>query len=301
MTAALGWVGARARWILLIGAFAGLALPGAASFLRPALPFFVAMVYALAMLRIDPVAVLRGFARPAHLARLTALVLAMLVVSPVVAFFAARALGLGPEFEAALLYTLAAPPIASSAAMCLIVGFDGRRALELTVLSSLVMPVTGPALAGLLLGDALALDPLALGLRMAAMIFGGFAAAMILRRIMGPARIAANAPQLDGLAALGFLLFIMPLFDGVGPSIVALPGLSLAFLALSALLVLGAIALGLRLAKTREAGGALGAVWGTRSVAIYLAALPPDPLFTLYVALYQLPMAAIAMVFRRRG
>lgn len=301
MTAALGWVGARARWILLIGAFAGLALPGAAAFLRPALPFFVAMVYALAMLRIDPVAVLRGFARPAHLARLMALVLAMLVLSPVLAFFAARALGLGAAFETALLYTLAAPPIASSAAMCLIVGFDGRRALELTVLSSLVMPVTGPALAGLLLGDALALDPLALGLRMAAMIFGGFAAAMILRRIMGPARIAANAPQLDGLAALGFLLFIMPLFDGVGPSIAALPGLSLAFLALSALLVLGAIALGLRLAKSREAGGALGAVWGTRSVAIYLAALPPDPLFTLYVALYQLPMAAIAMVFRRRG
>lgn len=287
--------------MLLVGAFAGLALPAAAEALRPALPFLVAMVYALAMLRIDPVAVLRGFARPAHLAKLLALVLLMLASAPALGFGLARLLGLGAAFETALVYTLAAPPIASAAAMCLIVGFDGRRALELTVLASLALPFVGPAVTAALLGEAVALDPVALGLRMAAMIFGGFALALALRRLLGAERIARNAPALDGLASLGFLLFVLPLFDGVGPAILAAPGLALAFLGLSALLVLGTIRAALALPVPRPLAGATGAVGGTRSVAIYLAALPPDPVFALFVALYQLPMAAIPMVFRRRG
>lgn len=287
--------------MLLVGAFAGLALPAAAEALRPALPFLVAMVYALAMLRIDPVAVLRGFARPAHLAKLLALVLLMLAAAPALGFGLARLLGLGAAFETALVYTLAAPPIASAAAMCLIVGFDGRRALELTVLASLALPFVGPAVTAALLGEAVALDPVALGLRMAAMIFGGFALALALRRLLGAERIARNAPALDGLASLGFLLFVLPLFDGVGPAILAAPGLALAFLGLSALLVLGTIRAALALPVPRPLAGATGAVGGTRSVAIYLAALPPDPVFALFVALYQLPMAAIPMVFRRRG
>lgn len=300
MIAVLGWIGARARWVLLIGAFAGLAFPAGAAALRPALPFFVAMIYALAMLRIDPLEILRGFANPAHLARLTLIVLAMIVAAPALAFYAGRAFGLGPEFAAPLVYTFAAPTIASAAAMCLIIGFNGRAALELTVLSSLIMPFSGPLIAGALLGDALALDPVALGLRMAAMIFGGFAIAMILRTLIGEARIERNTAPLDGLAAIGFLLFLMPLFDGVGPSIIAAPWLSLGFLALSALIILGSIAVALRLPGGRGRNGAIGAACGTRSVAIYLAALPPDPIFTLYVALYQLPMAGIVMAFRRR-
>jgi hypothetical protein len=40
-------------------------------------------------------------------------------------------------------------------------------------------------------------------------------------------------------------------------------------------------------------------MWGNRNVAIYLAALPPDPLFGLYVALYQLPMLFTPLVLGR--
>ena len=42
--------------------------------------------------------------------------------------------------------------------------------------------------------------------------------------------------------------------------------------------------------------GALGIVWGARSVAIFFAALPPDPVFSIFVALYQIPMAGLAML-----
>ena len=148
MTFLLNWVGARARWVLLVGVFAGLAVPAAAEALRPVLPFFVAMVYALAMLRIDPVAILRGLADPAHAARALGVVALMLIVTPLAAFAVVRMLGLGADMEAIVIYTFAAPPIASSAGMCLIVAFRGETALELTVLSSLIMPITGPVIAG---------------------------------------------------------------------------------------------------------------------------------------------------------
>lgn len=299
MTAALEWIGARARWVLIVGAFAGLAFPDGAAFLRPALPFFVAMVYALAMLRIDPVAVPRRLADLRRAAGAVATVLAMLVATPVAAFWAVRAAGLGPDVEAAVVYVFAAPPIASAAAMCLIVRFDGARALELTVLSSLAMPVLGPWVAEALLGAALDLSPVELGLRMAAMIFGGMAAALIGRRLLGAERIERNGTVFDGVSALGFLLFVMPLFDGVRASILGAPWLALGFLALSTAIIFGPAALALRLPGSRPRNGATGIVWGTRSVAIYLAALPPDPVFTLFVALFQIPMAGIALAFRR--
>lgn len=301
MIALLAWIGGQAKWLLFVGAFAGLAFPAAAATLRPALPFLIAWIYAVSMLRIDPIAILAGLRDPRRSLRLLATAFLMLVVTPASAFALARGLGLGADIESALVYTLAAPPIGSAAAICLIVGFRGRDALELAAVGSLAMPLTGPLVTGALLGDALDIDPFALGGRMAAMIFGGFALAVVGRRLLGEARIARNAPALDGVAAVTFLLFAMPLFDGVGPVILAEPGLSLLLLALGAFLILGAVALALRLPGARDRNGALGVVWGTRSVAIYLAALPPDPVFTLYVALYQFPMAALALAFRRRG
>ncbi|MEM7545770.1 MAG: hypothetical protein AAF367_09565 [Pseudomonadota bacterium] len=301
MTAGLSWIGARARWVMVWGAFAGLAFPDGAAALRPYLPFFVAMVYALAMLRIDPIAVLRRLTSPRPALIALCQVTLLLVVTPVIAFAVARLLSLGPDYEAALVYTFAAPPIASAAAMCLIIGFHGGRALEITILASLVMPVAGPLVAEILLGSALDISPLALGLRMAAMILGGFAAAMVGRYLMGVERIARNAPALDGVAALGFLLFIMPVFDGVRDTIIAMPWLALSFLGVSALIILGVTWAALVLPGDRARNGAFGVVWGTRSISIYLAALPPDPVFSLFVAIYQLPMAALALVFKGKA
>lgn len=298
MTGALTWIGTRARWVLFVGAFAGLAAPDLSAVLRPALPVFVTMVYALAMLRVDPVAILTGLARPRRAAAILGAVALMLVAAPVFAFAVARALALGPEVERILVYTFAAPPIASAAAMCLIIGFRAALALELTIVASLVMPFTGPLVVEALIGAEVALNPGELSLRMAAMIFGGFAAAMIGRWWMGRERIERNAHALDGLAALGFLLFILPLFDGARDAIAAAPLTALGYFALAAVVIFSAVAVALR-CGARDPAGAVGVVAGTRSVAIFLAALPPDPAFALYVALYQFPMAWLVIAFRR--
>lgn len=292
----LTWIGARARWVLLIGALLAVFLPDISSFLRPAVPVFIAMVYMLAMLRIDVVAVAKGMLNGRHAAKTLGIVALMMIVSPVAAFWLAGLIGLSPDFQRAALYAFAAPPIASAASFCLMIGLNAALALEVTVLCSLIMPIVGPIIVAVFVGADLDISPVALGLRMAAIIFSGAAAALILRRILGVARIARNAKALDGVAALGFLLFILPLFDGVGEMVTAQPMFALALFAWACLLMLGPSLIAHAAAPQSDDAGALGIVWGARSVAIYFAALPPDPVFALFVALYQIPMAGLTML-----
>lgn len=303
---ALTWIGARARWVLLIGALLAVFLPDVSSFLRPAVPVFIAMVYMLAMLRIDVVAVARGMMNGRHAARTMGIVGLMMIVSPIAAFWLAGLFGLSPDYQRAALYAFAAPPIASAASFCLMIGLNAALALEVTVLCSLVMPIVGPIIVAMFIGADLDISPVALGLRMAAMIFSGAVAALFLRRVLGVARIERNARALDGVAALGFLLFILPLFDGVGHMVAAQPVLALALFGWACLLMLGPSLIAHVAAPQSDDAGALGIVWGARSVAIYFAALPPDPVFALFVALYQIPMAGLTMLHnvlrnRQRG
>jgi len=299
----LTWVGARARWVLLIGAFLAVFLPDISNFLRPAVPVFIAMVYMLAMLRIDVVAVAGGMLNGRHAVKTLGIVALMMIVSPIAAFWLAGLVGLSPDYQRAALYAFAAPPIASAASFCLMIGLNAALALEVTVLCSLVMPIVGPIIVAMFIGADLDISPVALGLRMAAMIFSGAAAALVLRRVLGVARIERNARALDGVAALGFLLFILPLFDGVGEMVSAQPIFALALFAWACLLMLGPSLIAHAAAPQSDDAGALGIVWGARSVAIYFAALPPDPVFALFVALYQIPMAGLTMLHNllRRG
>ncbi len=297
--AALEWVGAHARWVLFIGCLTALAFPAAASTMRPLLPALVAMVYALGMARVDLPIVARNALRPRRAAVTLGLSALMLTVTAAAGWWLVLALGMGPDYAMAVVYAFASPPIASAAAMCFLLGLNAAMALELTVVASLVMPVIGPAVVYALLGAAVPIAPLDLMLRVGAMVAAGAVMAVVIRRVFGPARIARSAKAFDGVSAIALLIFVIPVFDGVGETIAARPGLALGMLGLSSALIFGPHLL-LRLAPipTAEAG-ASAVVWGTRSVAIYLAALPYDPVFALFCALYQLPMYATPLVLGR--
>ena len=49
----LAWIGARAQWVLAIGVVAALLLPGPGEVMRGTVPFWVTLLLALAMTRID--------------------------------------------------------------------------------------------------------------------------------------------------------------------------------------------------------------------------------------------------------
>lgn len=295
MTGALEWVGARARAILIIGCVAAVALPWLAAVLKPVFPLFVVLVYMLAVARIDLRGVLRRLAGPRAVWLIGGTALAM-VAGAVAGWGIMRALGLGPDYELAVTLGLLAPPIASAAAFCFLLGFNAALALEVTVAASLLFPFIAPPVAALLVGAELPVSPLTLALRTAGIIAAGTALGIALRRWMSPARVEVRRAAFDGASAVAMLLFVIPLFDGFADMVLARPALAAGFLALGCLLVLGPQIAALR---TGPDAGALAIAGGVRSVGIVVAAMPGDAAFLLFAALYQFPMYALPLIVGR--
>lgn len=301
MIRGLEWVGLRARWILALGAVAALFAQDVAAALRPALPAFVALMYMLAMIRIDLRTVFMRSLRPRRLALTVGLCTALMIGTPLVLAGVAALIPLPPGYIESMVYIAAAPPLGSAAALCLLLGLDAALALELTIIGSLLAPVFGPFITTLLLGEAVPLDALSLSLRLGGMILTGLVAALIFRRVVGAKAIDQRASAFDGVGALAMLAMILPIFDGVTAQLVAAPLVALGVLALVFALNIGAQCAALpllrRFLQTNEAG-AVALIWGNRNAALYLAALPQAPVFTLFVALYQFPMYMTALLMK---
>ena len=302
MTAALAWVGARAQWVLAIGVVAALLLPGPGSLLEGTVPFWVTLLFGLAMTRIDLGAVARRAIGPRRLVRNLGFCAALVVGTPTLFWALGTAAGLDPAHVSSLVYTSAAPPLGSGAAFCLILGFDAAFAIEITVLSSLITPVTLPVVSRALLGDAVPIDTTEMAWRLALLIGIGSLGAVLARAMLGAERITRHARSFDGLSSIILVVFLFPLFEGMGALILAMPGFAAMTFLLACLANLGVQIVTLipccRIAG-RDTGGAAALVWGNRNAAMALASLPPDPLFTLYVALYQFPMYFTPLVMRR--
>ena len=284
-------IGANARWVMAGGCVAALFLPELSALLRPALPVLVSVVLASAMTRIDLGEIARGAVRPARAGRWLAAIALMMPLAALLMWIAGRVAL--PEDRALLVLYALAPPIASSAGICFLMRYDAQRAVEVTVAATLLTPLIGPALLALMLPELPGLDPLPLALRLTAMVAGGVVLALIAKRLIGRERIARSGRKFDGIAACIMVLFVIPLFDGVGATIMDDPLTALRVLALSVALNLGTTIATILIGTPhlgRARAGAYGVMGGNRTVALYLAALPYDPHFALFVALYQFPM-----------
>jgi len=298
----LAWIGIRAQWVLAIGVVSALVLPGPGTLMKGTLPFWVTLLLGLAMARIDLGAVVRRAVRPRRLLATAGFLVVLMGLTPTLGFLIAGALGAAPTHVEALVYTMAAPPLGSAAAFCLILGLDAALALELTVLGSFLAPITMPVVSRLILGAAVPLDITEMFLRLAAMVGSAAAGAVIVRRVLGAARIERHRFSFDGIASICLILFLFPLFEGVTEQIAAAPGFAAVTLLVAVAANLGvqiAAFPGCRRLAGRDTGGAASLVWGNRNAALALASLPPDPALTLYVALYQFPMYFTPLVMRR--
>ena len=302
MLRGLSWVGARAQWFLALGVIAALVVPGPGALLDGTVVIWVAVLFGLAMARIDLGAVARRALGPRRLARNLALLVLLMGVTPAVLWALATLAGLAPEHIEALVYTAAAPPLGSATAFCLILGLNAAFALELTVLGSFLAPVSLPLVARILLGEAIALDVAEMMLRLGLVIGSATVGAMILRGVLGAGRIDAHARAFDGLASIILVLFLFPLFHGIPELMATIPGFALMTFVLAMLANLGVQILSYaatRRAAGRETGGAVSLIWGNRNAALTLSFLPEAPLIVLYIALYQFPMYFTPLVMRR--
>ncbi len=303
MVQTLGWLGKHAPVVLIVGCAVAFTFPDLASIMRPALPVLVSLVLGSSMAQLNP----REFLpRILSLSRFPAFVALAVVLMPVTSLIYALTFGLigisGRSLEFAVILA-AAPPIASAAALSQFIGLNSRRALEVSLVATVLTPLLGPLTLSILLPELEAVDPFRLAVRLAAIIVGGWIIAIT---ISLPLRYRNRSGTdeshvLNGVSAVAMILFLIPVFDGVAVRLFDDPLTGSSIFGLAVLLNLGVngavycIALG---PLGRRDSGTLGLLWGNRNAAVYLAALPPDPYLGMFIALYQFPMYFTPMLVR---
>jgi len=242
------WIGA---WLAAIGrrgteGFAlailvGLALPQFAAEARPLLPVTIFCFMVVVFLRADLAVIGRLVRRPAPL--LTAmgwqLVVPVLLVLSAVQLMGGRG-AIDPGLLLALAILGAAPPIMSSPAVAILYGFEPSLVIASVLGLTVLSPLIAPLLVDFLAGQAVPLDASVLMQRLVIFVGGGMATGLVLRRLLGPARVAAMKAEFDGFGVVMYAVFAVAAMDGVTAAALARPWLVAGFVALAfALAVLG--------------------------------------------------------------
>ena len=304
MSRLLAFLGGHATWVLFVGVFLGLALPALSALARPLLAPAVAVLLTATLVRIDWQVMLGYLRRPWLAALITAW---LLLGAPLITAAVLALLPLPGALSTALVLMAAAPPILSAAPIAMILGLDGALALVAGLAATLLTPLTVPPLALALLGLELDIGVVEFMTRLSLVVAAAFAAALVIRRLIGRERLPRVATHLDGLVVAVMLIFAVAIMDGVTATLMTRPmtvalWLAVAFVANPALQIAGALAfswLGRRGALT------VGLVSGNCNMGLLLAAFPPGTDFdvVLYFAVAQLPMymlpAVLLPLYRR--
>lgn len=293
----LAFLGGHATWVLFVGVFLGLALPGLASVARPLLAPAVAVLLTASLVRVDWQVMLAHVRRPWVMGLVTVW---LLIGSPLLTAGLLLSSPTPGTLTTALVLMAAAPPILSATPIAIILGLDGALALMVGLAATLLTPFTVPPLALALLGLELEIGVADFMLRLTAIVAVSFVAASVIRRIIGRERLPRVTAHIDGVVVVVMLVFAVAIMDGVTETLLtqpALVGLWLlaAFIANPALQLAGALAffwLGRRRALT------VGLVSGNCNMGLLLAAFPTGTDFevVLYFAVAQLPMYMLPAV-----
>lgn len=291
---ALAWLGRQGARAIAALVFIGIAAPPIDALLKPFVAEAIFVLLCIAFLRVEPPA-LRGYlGRPAVVLAATAWT--MLVVPAV---FGASCLVLGlearsPDLVLALMLHAVASPLMAAPAFAAVMGLDATLVLVTLVASTALTPFTAPVFAYAFIGPALTLSPLALGLKLFAILAGSALVAIVIRRIAGPAAIARHQDEIDGVNILVLFVFVAAVMENVAARFLAAPIVMIGLAALA--FVVFFTVLGLTTVVFARAGReralVLGLMASQRNMGLMVAATGgtlPD-LVWLYFAVSQFPI-----------
>jgi BASS family bile acid:Na+ symporter len=292
--AALAWLGRQGTRAIAALVFIGIAVPPIDALLKPFVTAAIFMLLCIAFVRVDPAALRGHLARPKLVLAATAWTMLAIPI-----LFGAGCLAIGlearaPDLFLALMLQAVAPPMMAAPAFAALMGLDATLVLAALVVSSALTPVTAPLFAYAFIGPALTLSPLALGLKLLAILAGSALVAVIVRRLAGPAAIARYKEEIDGLNILVVFVFVAAVMENVATSFVAAPLVMIGLAALAFATSFAALGLtSLVFAKAgRERAFVLGLMASQRNMGLMLAAtggVLPDFVW-LYFALCQFPI-----------
>jgi hypothetical protein len=207
-----------------------------------------------------------------------------------------------PDLFLALMLQAVASPMMASPSLAALLDLDATLVLVTLVTSTALVPITASLFAYAFFGAALSLSPLALGLKLAAMLVGSLLAAVAIRRTVGRPAIQRHRLVIDGINIVVLLVFVAAVMGNVAGNLLADP-LRTAELGLLAFVIFFAL-MGMTVLLFRAAGTeralALGLMVSQRNMGLMLAAtegvLPGTT--WLYFALSQFPIYLLPQLIR---
>ena len=280
----------------------GLGFQDLAATLKPLVTPLVVALLGIAMARTDWPAFAAVLRRP--WLPLAMIIVAMVVV-PVLATPLLHLLPIVPGLALALSLMACLPPLTSMPAVAGFLGLDRAVSLFMMLAGTALMPLTVPPLALLLFGLDLKIGVAEFVLRLAGLVLGGAALALLLRKMLDRAPHAA--PRIDGIAVIILMAFAIPIMDGVLARLQDEPWRTVSFVLWGFLATFVYIAFSTLLFWPFGTGSACTAGYGSgsRNNALLLAVLPAtvDPDYFLFIAAIQFPIYLTPMlrqpVYRR--
>ncbi len=298
----LSIIGQKASYVLILGLVLAAFLPILSILLRPALPFFVSLVLGLAIARLDVLHIIQEFMEWKKSLLLAGIVVLFMPATCIIIVCIWRQFDLDDSYILLLVVFAASPPLSSATSLSLLLGYNSRLTLQVTLLATLFLPILGP-LCFSIVGLNLDLEMLVQALRIAIMIFGGFLLGICIQIALGKGNIERNKDAFNGVVTLAMILFLFPLFDGVFKYVFSAPLQSFMIFILAFILNIFGNLFIRWISKSgcsMQTANALGLMFGNRNLSFYLAVLPLNPLLSMFVATSQIPMFLTPTLFREQ-
>jgi hypothetical protein len=291
---ALTWLGRQGTRAIAALVFIGIALPPLGQLLKPFVTEAIFLLLCISFMRVDLGALRDQLRRPGVVLAATAWTT---LGVPAISGLCSVASGLdarSPELFLALMLQAVASPMMAAPALAAVMGLDSTLVLITLVTSTALVPITAPLFAYAFFGTALTLAPLALGLKLLAILAGSLLVAVAIRFSAGEAAIRRHKAPIDGVNILILFVFVAAVMGNVAGSFLADPARTLRLTALAFAVffaLLGVTTLIFR-KLGRERALALGLMVSQRNMGLMVAAtdgILPGTTW-LYFALSQFPI-----------
>jgi predicted Na+-dependent transporter len=299
---ALAWLGRQGTRALTALVFIGISVPPLGAVLKPFVTEAIFLLLVISFMRVD-LAALRSYMRRPGIV-LAATAWSTLVV-PLLVGVICLATGFdkqSPDLFLGIMLQAVASPMMASPAVAALMGLDVTLVLITLVTSTALVPFSAPAFAYMFFGGVLSLSPLALGMKLFAILAASLLVAAVIRRLVGAAAIKRYRDPIDGLNILFLLVFVTAVMGTVAGSLLADPLKIMAILVFAFAMffaLLGTTVLIFR-KLGRERALALGLMVSQRNMGLMLAAtqgiLPAGT--WLYFALCQFPIYTTPQLLR---
>lgn len=304
LSSSLAFIGRHGTLVMPSGIVVGLLIPQLTDLTRPLAEPLILVMFALSIYRLDPTEIRARLRRPAMVA--FGVVWVLLLV-PVMVFGLGYLFNLPPGLLIILTAWSACPPLVTIPGLAILLGLDGAAALLLMTGATILFPLTLPIVLAVLIGDGFGADPLAVAVRLMAIVLICCVAGQGARLLLGRRRVEASQNAADGVLVVLLAVFAVTIMGGLHRAMDVDMGriplfLFVAFAASAGLQLLSA---GLFHRLPRASVATIALASGNRNFALLLPAVGTafEADMWLYLGVVQFPIYILPMIskplFRR--